>query len=503
MQLRVGIKGAASGADNLLTNSVKLPLTPITNLSPPQATDGSTDIFGFEMVSGVSTLTSQQTTVELPCYLLGPNTRNPMFHGRRDILAMVSNALVPTESNEDRHQNATLRSFALCGLGGVGKTQIAVEYAFSSKQTYEAIFWMQASSIAKLDESFTQISVALGLEKASKAGDRVVSRNLVMSWLSNPVSTLEGEERESISRNNTVNWLMVFDNADDPEFLSDYWPGGKYGAVLVTSRDPLAKTSLYCKQGIDLDPLSIEESASLLRSLANQEQSEPPAEQSIAVAKRLGGLPLAISQAAAYIQSQELTYLEFLDICEVESMASDFRQIKLGYNQEYPHTLSTVWALDSLDPNSKTLLNVLAFLDPDCIDEVMLKQKLEMPSIQYPGASIALYISSRKALLRSSLIRKNKASGQLVLHRLTQEAVRSNLSVDDSCTMFAAATNLAYGFWPIPKIPFSHNTDAWASSQKVVPHALWLQNLFLENGDLARSMDVRKTLAHLLQKVGW
>ena len=495
------MKGAASEADNLLTIPVKLPLTPTTNLSPPQVTDGSTDISGFEMVSGVSTFTSQQTTVELPCYLLGPNTRNPMFHGRGDILAMVSDALVPTGSNEDRHQNAALRSFALCGLGGVGKTQIAVEYAFSSKPTYEAIFWMQASSIAKLDESFTQISVELGLEKASKAGDRVVSRNLVMSWLSNPVSTLDGEE--GLSRNKPVNWLMIFDNADDPEILSGYWPGSKHGAVLVTSRDPLAKTSLYCKQGIDLDPLSIEESASLLRSLAIPEQSDAQAEQSIAVAKRLGGLPLAISQAAAYIQSQDLTYSEFLEICEVESMASKFRQVKLGYNQEYPHTLSTVWALDSLDQKSKTFLNVLAFLDPDCIDEVMLKQELEMPSIQYPGASIASYISSRKALLRCSLIRKNKASGQLVLHRLTQEAVRSNLSKDDSSTMFAAATNLAYGFWPISKIPFSHNTDAWATSQKVVPHALWLQNLFLENGGLARSVDVRKTLADLLQKVGW
>ena len=426
-----------------------------------------------------------------------------MFHGRRDILAMITDALVANENNEGRHQDTALRSFALCGLGGVGKTQIAVEYAFSSKQTYEAIFWMQASSIAKLDESFTQISVELGLEKASKAGDRVVSRNLVMSWLSNPVSRLEGGEGERLSRSKTVNWLMIFDNADNPEFLSDYWPGGKRGAVLMTSRDPLAKTNLYCKQGMDLDPLSTEESASLLRSLATQEKSDLQAEQSIAVAKRLGGLPLAISQAAAYIQSQDMTYSEFLEICEVESMAADFRQVKLGYNQEYPHTLSTVWALDSLDPRSKTLLNVLAFLDPDCIDEVMLKQELEMQSIQYPGATTALYISSRKELLRSSLIRKNKASGQLVLHRLTQEAVRSNLSGGDSSIMFAAATNLASGFWPMPKIPFSHNPDAWASCQKVVPHALWLQNLFLENGNLVRSMDVRKTLAHLLQKVGW
>lgn len=485
-----------------LTISVLRPMPKSPTLSPPQATAGSTDTSSFDIIPSRSSFSEPERAVRLPCYLLRPHTQNPMFHGRQDILTQVNIALALTLEGTHRASLTSLRSFALCGLGGVGKTQIAVEYAFSRKHSYDAVFWVQASSIAKLDESFTQISVELGLEDALKAGDRVVSRNIVMSWLANPIKNINSDENAATSQDKAITWLMVFDNADDLELLHDYWPTSKNGAVLVTSRDPLAKTNLYSRGGIDLEPLSTEDSASLLRKLTGHEQVLLDEGSSLAVSKRLGGLPLAISQAAAYIQRQDLTFSEFLDMYEVESIATEFQHVKIGYHQEYQHTLSTVWSFDSLSPDAKALLDVLSFLDPDCIDEVILTQGTSISVAKFPSTS-ASYMNSRTTLLKSSLVKRNKEHGQLLLHRLTQDAVRLSLPKDLSQKSFAAATNLAFDFWPIPKIPFSHNVGDWTPSQKVVPHALWLQNLFLGSKDLVVDVEVKKSLAHLLQKVGW
>lgn len=134
-------------------------------------------------------MTKARPSLQLPCRFLGPHIRNPEFSGRDDSSKQMDSVLTP-DSQQDAQLAKSPRTFVLSGLGGVGKTQCALEYAISREKKFDAILWAHADTNPKLDESFSQISVALGMEQAVKAGDRVISRNLVLEWLSNRSKTL-------------------------------------------------------------------------------------------------------------------------------------------------------------------------------------------------------------------------------------------------------------------------------------------------------------------------
>lgn len=102
-------------------------------------------------------------------------TRDPDFLGRGDVLQQIKEVLAPPTDHSEQTGQSTLRTFALCGAGGLGKTQIAVEFAYANKDVYDAIFIIQASDSEKLARSFSEVSVALGLERESS--NQTVSKN--------------------------------------------------------------------------------------------------------------------------------------------------------------------------------------------------------------------------------------------------------------------------------------------------------------------------------------
>ena len=107
-------------------------------------------------------------------------------------------------------------------------------------------------------------------------------------------------------------WLIVFDNADDPTILSDFWPSEGYGSVLVTSRDPMAKSQFFFGEaGIEFESLSIPDAAEFLKRLTRKEDQQNSEEASQAIARRLDGLSLAIAQIAAIIRRRNLLLVEF------------------------------------------------------------------------------------------------------------------------------------------------------------------------------------------------
>lgn len=440
----------------------------------------------------------------LPCYFLHSYSRNPDFSGRDYVMAQMDEALLPS-ATQRRHVSNGPQSFVISGLGGVGKTQCALEYAFSRQDKFDAILWAHADTTPKLDESFSQISVALGLEDAVKAGDRVVSRSLVMEWLSNPVkspqaSLSEVDQLDSAAQR--ANWLLIFDNADDPSVLADFWPSSGTGAIVLTSRDPVARKYLS-SNGIDLEPLATESAAALLRKLSEVEDSPDEIEASIKVAKRMGGLPLAISLAAAAILRQELTFEEFLAFYEVEPKAADIRPISLQPENQYQYTLSTVWALDALEKPAESLLRLLSMLDPDSIDENIITQKLPsgLPD-GYPGNKPA-FINARTSLLKSSLVKRDKTSSQLSIHRLTQDFTRVKMSFDVLQEYFVTALQLCTLYWPKPVVSVSYSVATWPASQAVVPHLLFLREIWKKQPALAASPDVKQQLADLTWRVAW
>ena len=269
----------------------------------------------------------------LPCYLFPSTQRNPRFVGRGDVLNTLDKALLPSadmmEDVDDSDNQSRLKTFALCGVGGLGKTQIALEYIYSRKDKFDAVFWIHAADTARLANDFAEIAIRLGLEKAENVRDQTVARNLVLGWLSSSgqkdkkdkpkrtermprarATSLRSLSATAKRTSNTAKWLLVFDNANTLADLRDYWPVSGVGSILVTSRDPLAKTRTYfhSPNGVDLEPFTTEESAQWLRKLTKYEEPED-FELSETIVSKLSNLPLAISQVAAAILRQRYVHI--------------------------------------------------------------------------------------------------------------------------------------------------------------------------------------------------
>ncbi|EED20550.1 hypothetical protein TSTA_037680 [Talaromyces stipitatus ATCC 10500] len=293
--------------------------------------------------------------LQLPCYLLNTHSPNEDFCGRKEILEHLAAELLPSKSVVTA-SGTTLRQFALCGFGGIGKTEIAREYSRRRKASFDAVFWVVADEIAKLDHHYQQISLALGLEDPSQCKSQA---------LSNPRKYLSGSD-ESVQPGHAgsdATWLLIFDNADDPMILADYWPQGR-GLIFITSRDPLARSMFTRKSlGLDLGPLSQNDSISLFNQLTtiSNESEEHTVRQ---ISDALGGVLLAISQMAGIVRRQDLTLPEFLELYTDHEEHASLYETKFDTNLiTYRHSISTVWAFEKLRPQARKLLELISFLE--------------------------------------------------------------------------------------------------------------------------------------------
>lgn len=426
-----------------------------------------------------------------------PYARNPDFFGREDILFRLDEHLLP------KHDQAPeLQKFALYGLGGIGKTQIAVEYAISRSEKFDVVFWVTADSEEKIAESFGHIATQLGLLKGFDTLDRVVSRNLVLEWLSDPRKRTD-PTTSSIERSAKATWLMVFDNADDIHLLRDYWPIGARGSILVTSRDPIAKTDLHPGNGMDVPPFDKAEAAFLLRKLTVSEVDEESTQYSLVLAQRLGGLALAVVQVAALIRRMEMTLKEFVEYYEEQTSLANLGKTEFQSPREYSKTIFTVWTFDTLTQPAETLLNLFALFDPDCIQESIVTAHLPKEvDDDFPTTKMT-YLGARTELLSSSMIRRHRLNDQITLHRLVQEAARSRMDKQQFLTTFVRSLNILSEAWPSEREEFSYDTTLWAASDLVLPHVLQLQQFFDAEPRPELTIAQLKSFAKLLQTAGW
>ena len=255
-------------------------------------------------------------SARLPCYFF-PHERNHAFFGRSNVLEKLDQELLPP-ANEDAE--SSLRMYALCGVGGVGKTQIATEFVFTRNRHFDAIFWLHAGDNIVLANEFTQIARKLGLQSLDKTLDNVVARNLVLQWLSDPVETTRQVSKR-------INWLVVFDNVEKLTVLKDYWPDTGSGSILITSRDPFIKTQVFfhSSRGMDLEPFTQEEASNWLRWLTHYNAPDDK-DHSDAVVEKLSRLPLAIAQVAGAMLRRGLSFAEFLEFYTEESFRAEIYQ---------------------------------------------------------------------------------------------------------------------------------------------------------------------------------
>ena len=285
--------------------------------------------------------------VKLPCHVV-PFGLNPRFFGRQSETMRTKEVLDPEGKQK-------LRVLAIHGLGGVGKSQLALNYANTSMKLYDAIIWIPSETQIKMTAALSTFAKKLGLPVNSDTEDGIQSSQKVRDWLNTSEKS----------------FLLVFDNVDNAEMLLQVWPASETGSIIITTRSP-SVASKRAREVMHLQSFSTEDGLEVLYSLTSL---QPADNQESAAAKEicqlLGGLPLAFAQISDFVRDRGYSYQEFLAVYR----KSAAKVLKRGDAPlEYDHTLSTVWelSLEKLPEDAKILQKLLVFFDPDRIQERLL-----------------------------------------------------------------------------------------------------------------------------------
>lgn len=378
--------------------------------------------------------------------------RNDYFTGRDDMLTTLEELV-----NQDGTAALTQ---TISGLGGIGKTQIAVEFCHRHRERYPfGIFWADASSADNLKASYHGFAVELG-------------------WIDSKVPVDEGAEAWLRRSRSAPGWLLVLDNADDPEQVDDLVPKSAQGHVVITTRHADPEWGLAPLR-VDVWPL-----ADAVRFLAERSgrQDVRWAEDLEDLAQGLGCLPLALEQAGAYLRQQPTVGVhDYLD---------GFRRRKIAFLEkkksarplrgDYEHTVATTWSIsfDRLEPAAGAALGAMAFLDPD---EIPTDFFLEFFKTDSDSDAVSLDLEDPTEIseqivapLRSySLVEvvAGDATPSLRIHRLVQEVVLHGLSLssDDELGSFFEKVHQALN----QCFPLDPNSpESWKSGRRWMPHVV-------------------------------
>ncbi|KAH0527489.1 hypothetical protein TsFJ059_002489 [Trichoderma semiorbis] len=374
-----------------------------------------------------------------------PYTSNPDFVGRSEILKLLKDQLGHT-----RRTNSTSQARAsLYGLGGTGKTQIALEYAFQLQKTHPtvSVFWIHASSAARFRQAFA--SIAQKYDITGYAEPKVDMPLLVRGWL---------EEKDR------GEWLMIIDNADDmqlffgqpagtttspskekdEEHLARYLPECAHGTILITTRNKQVGVRMTKgQQPIEVLRMNEEESAQLLR--ARLKDTSATVAQLSALSSQLEHLPLALAQAAAFIQETSITvhkYLQLLsnsDMDIVHLLSRDFETV--GRDTEAPQAVAQTWMLsfqqiEQQHALASELLSFMSILDRQDIPAEFLSHYGEQAGDGVPRGEMEL--TEALGILKAfSFVTETTDSGSFDMHRLVQLVTRKWLTSRGTISRFS------------------------------------------------------------------
>jgi tetratricopeptide (TPR) repeat protein/transcriptional regulator with XRE-family HTH domain len=343
-----------------------------------------------------------------------PYAQNLFFTGREDILTRLDEAL---RSNKTA---TTLLPYALTGLGGAGKTQTAIEYAYRYRSKYQAVLWVRADSHEVLTSDFATLAALLHLTEGDEQ-DLGCAIAAVKRWLT------------VITR-----WLLILDNADDLHLVKDIIPSPLCGHVLMTTRTSVTGT---LASAIEIDPLEDREGAIFLLRRAklislDASQGDIPEEddycQAVAISQALGGLPLALDQAGAYIEETKCSLSDYFDL--YQARREPLLEWRGDLALDHPAPVARTWSLSfekirRANPAANELLKICAFLAPDAIPEEIITQGAPHlgPFLQHVAADPSKLNVVMKELLKFSLIRRNPKAKTLTLHRLVQQVKKDTM----------------------------------------------------------------------------
>lgn len=344
--------------------------------------------------------------------------RNPFFTGRQQILRILHDRL----SRE--YCLALTRSWAISGLGGIGKTQIALEYAYQYRQDYTAVFWINAATQETLRTGLLSVAELLSLSEKDEH-DQMLA---VKTWL----ATHQG-------------WLFIVDNADDIALVQDSvqnvllaHPGGH---VLLTSR---AQALGSLAQQIQVETMGLVEAmlfllrrAKLLTAdIALEHASEEQLAAAEAIVIAMDCLPLALDQAGAYIEEVGCSLAAYLQLYQTHR--AQLLQRRSHIPNDHPEPVATTWSLnfqlvEQANPAAAELLHLCAFLDPDMIPEEFFSQGRTQlsPLLQRVAADVFALNEAIEELRKFSLVQRDPETNVLRLHCLVQVVLQDAMDEEE------------------------------------------------------------------------
>lgn len=376
-----------------------------------------------------------------------PFRRNPAFTGREGELTQLAGAL--------QMDKAVALTQVLRGGGGVGKTTLAVEYAYRQRTLFDTVWWIRAEEPATLVGDYANLGVACGVTTTVES-DQHLTAQAVRRWL-------EDHDR----------WLLILDNAEAPDMrlgldspldrAVGLLPQVIQGQVLITTRNTDWEEHAAVAE---LEVFSPAEAVTFLlsRSGSTDEQA------AVQVAELLGWLPLALEQAGAYVRETRLPLSGYLN------RLRQFPAITLTKgsprDRNPADTVATTWQVSvervQSIPGAVPLLEICAFLGPEEIPRDLLSQRLgaEVEEFAELGDDPFAFDEAIAAVRRYGLVKVSEEA--LVMHRLLQQVIRDRLNPDQRASRIVSVVRLIRGVFPAD----SSDPQAWPVCAQLLPHVL-------------------------------
>ncbi|MFY9584464.1 MAG: tetratricopeptide repeat protein [Candidatus Acidiferrales bacterium] len=374
-----------------------------------------------------------------------PIPPNPLFTGRKYVLSQIEEGLKGAGA------------VALSGMSGSGKSQTASHYAHLHRDEYQTVLWIPGDSRAALLLGLAHVALLLDLPQKD-AREPEVAASAVRRWL----------EAES-------NWLLVIDNVEDLSLLPEFLPQKVTGHLLLTTQQQALAT---LAQRVDMHAMEPEEGglllprrAKVIEPQARLDAAKPTDRQAaIEISSELGGLPLALDQAGAYIEETDCGLTEYLKLYHTHG--EKLRGRRGGAAPGHPESVAVSFELcfeklKQVNIAAAELVQFCAFLHPDAIPEELIELgAAEMgPHSEGLARDKLNFNEAVGAALKYSLLRRDAEVRTLSIHRLVQAVLRDGLDKQTERKLAERVVRAADQAFPL--VQFAN----WPQCDRLLPHA--------------------------------